>query len=276
MTAYRPVVIDEAMTSYDPALFRGTAWYYARYRPPYPVAVFALLIRTFAIDGRGWLLDLGAGTGEVAVPLSTHFEQVVAVEPDVEMIGEGEARARSAGAGNIRWEHTAAEEFSGRPAAFRITAVGTALHWMDKPRVLTRVHKLLEPGGGLAVISGGSLWTGRTAWQSAAVQVIQRYLGQARRAGCGEFRQSTGPYAELLISHGFVDPETHLVVQRIEWSVDQIIGYLYSTSFASRRLFGARVRSFEDELRYKLLTLDATGTFTEERTLEVIVARKES
>ncbi|OLC29168.1 MAG: hypothetical protein AUH31_07495 [Armatimonadetes bacterium 13_1_40CM_64_14] len=264
------------MTSYDPALFLGTAWYYARYRLPYPAEVFALLIRTFALDGRGCLLDLGAGTGEVAVPLSTHVEQVVAVEPDAEMIVEGEARARSAGAGNIRWEHAAAEEFSGRPAAFRITTVGTALHWMDKPRVLTRVHELLEPGGGVAVFSGGSLWTGRAAWQSAAVRVIQRYLGEARRAGRGEFPQSTGSYAELLMNHGFVGPQTHFVVQPIEWSIDQILGYLYSTSFASRRLFGARVGSFEDELRHRLLNLDATGTFTEEQILEVVVAWKPS
>ncbi len=264
------------MTFYDPALFVGTAWYYARYRPPYPAAVFAFLVRTFALDGTGWLLDLGAGTGEVAVPLSTHFEQVVAVEPDAEMIGQGETRARSAGASNIRWDRTTAEEFRGRPAAYRITTVGTALHWMDKPRVLTRVHELLEPGGGLAVVGGGSLWTGRTAWQSAAVQVIQRYLGEARRAGCGEFPPSTGPYVELLMNHGFVGPQTHIVIQPIEWSIDQIIGYLYSTSFASRRLFGARVDTFEDELRQKLLTLDATGTFKEERTLEVIVAWKQS
>lgn len=264
------------MTPYDPALFVGTAWYYARYRPPYPAAVFALLVRTFALDGRGWLLDLGAGTGEVAVPLASQFEQVVAVEPDAEMIAEGEARARSAGARNIRWEHSTAEAFSDGPAAFRLTTVGAALHWMDKPRVLTRVHELLEPGGGLAVLDGGSVWTGRAAWQSAAVQVIQRYLGEARRAGRGEFPQSTGPYVELLMNHGFVGPQTHFVVQPIEWSSDQIIGYLYSTSFASRRLFGARGGTFEDELRHKLLSLDATGRFSEERTLEVIVAWKPS
>jgi SAM-dependent methyltransferase len=264
------------MTSYDPTLFNGTAWYYARYRPPYSAAVFALLVRTFALDGRGTLLDLGAGTGEVAVPLAAHFEQVVAVEPDAEMIAEGEARARSAGAGNIRWEHSTAEEFSGRPAAFRLTTVGAALHWMDKSRVLPRVHELLQPGGGLAVLDGGSVWTGRAAWQAVAVRVIQQYLGEARRAGRGEFPQSTGPYVELLMNHGFIGLHTQFVVQPIEWSIDQIIGYLYSTSFASRRLFGARGDMFEDELRHKLLTLDTSGRFIEDRTLEVIVAWKPS
>ncbi|HEX4841019.1 MAG TPA: class I SAM-dependent methyltransferase, partial [bacterium] len=95
-------------------------------------------------------------------------------------------------------------------------------------------------------------------------------------AGRGEFPQSTGPYGELLMNHGFVGTQTHSVVQPIEWSIDQIIGYLYSTSFASRRLFGARVATFEDELRQTLLNLDATGAFTEERTLEVLVAWKQS
>ena len=75
------------MTPYDPALFVGTAWYYAR-----------------SLEGRGWLLDLGAGTGEVAVPQASQFEQVVAVEPDAGMIAGGEARpdlrGRATSAGN--------------------------------------------------------------------------------------------------------------------------------------------------------------------------------
>ena len=57
-------------------LFHGAAWYYARFRPPYPDALLDYLISKFELGGRSNLLDLGCGTGQVAIPLSRHFRQV--------------------------------------------------------------------------------------------------------------------------------------------------------------------------------------------------------
>ena len=57
-------------------LFHEAAWYYARFRPPYPDALFDYLIRKFDLGGRSNLLDLGCGTGQVANPLPRRFRQV--------------------------------------------------------------------------------------------------------------------------------------------------------------------------------------------------------
>ncbi|MEI2583036.1 methyltransferase [Scytonema sp. PRP1] len=55
--------------AYDPTLFQGAAWHYARYRPKYPPVLFDLLTQKFELNGQGRLLDLGCGAGLIAIPL---------------------------------------------------------------------------------------------------------------------------------------------------------------------------------------------------------------
>jgi SAM-dependent methyltransferase len=75
------------MSASDPAkLFQGTADYYARYRRPYPEVVIALLVERFHLDGSARLLDLGRGTGLLALPLAPRVAEVVGLDPQPEML----------------------------------------------------------------------------------------------------------------------------------------------------------------------------------------------
>jgi len=62
-------------------LYRGTAQFYDRFRPPYPDTLFADLRARLPVTGRGRLLALACGTGQVAVPLAPHFVQPLADTP---------------------------------------------------------------------------------------------------------------------------------------------------------------------------------------------------
>jgi hypothetical protein len=64
------------------ALFTGTAWYYARYRPGYPEAFFADLVARFHLDGTGRLLDMGCGTGQLTIPLAQHVAAAIGMVLD--------------------------------------------------------------------------------------------------------------------------------------------------------------------------------------------------
>jgi len=59
-----------------------------------------------------------------------------------------------------------------------------------------------------------------------------------------------------------------------EWTIDELIGMLYSTSYASRDFFGEKLKEFEEELRESLLKLDRSGKFTETAVLEALLGRK--
>jgi hypothetical protein len=51
--------------SFAPDLYRGTAGYYDRYRLSYPPAMITDLVRRTQPSGRGRLLDLACGTGQL-------------------------------------------------------------------------------------------------------------------------------------------------------------------------------------------------------------------
>lgn len=263
------------MSEHNPDYYKGTAWYYARYRKHhYPQAAFDLIIETLGLDGTGRLLDLGAGTGEVAVPMAKYFEKVDAVESQAEMIDEGKQRAKKANVSNIAWHEMTAEEFAYKPETYRFVTAGSALHWMDGEKVLSDVYKALVPGGGVAIITGRSVMTGEEKWQKVTVEVIKKYLGEKRRAGKSAFKKPKRWHDEVMKETGFKDIEIHEIPMPTAWTIEEIIGNLYSTSFASKRLFGDNAGAFENDLKDALLKLNPKGTFTDERTVQVIIGRK--
>ena len=79
-------------------LYRGTAAAYERYRLPYPAAMTADLVRSAQVSGRGRLLDLACGTGQLAFPLRGWFAEVWAVDQEPDMVEVVRAKAATAGA----------------------------------------------------------------------------------------------------------------------------------------------------------------------------------
>ncbi len=118
-------------------VFRGTAQFYARFRPGYPAGLLALLAERAGLDGTGRLLDLGCGTGNVAIPLAAYVEEVVAVDVEPEML----AQARKAAPANVRMVEARAEDVDETWGAFRLVTIGAALHWFDSALVLGRLAR---------------------------------------------------------------------------------------------------------------------------------------
>jgi len=109
--------------------FRSTGWHYARFRRGYPDALFELLRQKFGLDGTGRLLDLGCGTGQLAMPLAREFEEVVAMDPEPEMLSEAVALGRGRGIANIVWREAGSADLEDLwPAlgAFRLVTMGNS------------------------------------------------------------------------------------------------------------------------------------------------------
>jgi SAM-dependent methyltransferase len=260
----------------DLTLFEGTAWYYARYRPAYPPWLFELIVERFGLDGSGRLLDLGCGTGEIAVPLSRHVQEVVALDVSTEMIEEARQRGEREGAANVRWLVMPAETIGPELGTFRLITVGSAFHWMDRGEVLRRGHALLTSGSGIAVAGfvGMTFWRSEVPWEQAMVRVIQRWLGPERRAGQGTFPWDHRPHEEVLAASSFQRIE--IGEQRVHhvWDIDSLAGYLYSTSFCSPALLGDNKAAFEADLRDTLQRLSPEGRFEQDLRLQYILAWK--
>lgn len=259
-------------------LFKGTAWYYARYRPGYPDELFAHLRKRFGLDGIGRLLDLGCGTGQLALPLAPSSAEVVGMDPEPEMLVEAAEFAEEGSVTNVTWIQGGSGDLrrlSSRLGTFRLAAMGRAFHWMDRAGTLQALSDMIVAGGGIAVVAdSGKDSAARREWQDAVRTVIRRWLGEARRAGTATYVEPEERHEEVIARSPFGLMETYTLDYQRVWNLDGIVGHLYSTSFSSVAVLGEKREPFEEDLRTTLLRIEPSGRFTEDVRLQALLAWK--
>lgn len=258
------------------SLFTGTACYYSRYRLGYPEGLLGILRTCYRPDGAGRLLDLGCGTGQLAIPLRRDFAEVVGIDISPEMIAEAARICREQRIPPIDFRVMPAEHIDKLPDQFDLIVCGNALHWMERSAVLTKSHALLTEGGGMAIFAGGSgsVWSGVEPWQQETVRVIKRWLGDTRLAGDGEYPQQLKRHEDFIAASPFTLRQTGDYSFGHRWDIAGIIGNLYSTSYCNKRLLGDRAAAFEADLRRTLLALNPTGQFSERLEITYFFLRK--
>ncbi len=125
---------------------------YGRYRPGYPKSFFSLL-RHLGIGHVGQrILDVGAGTGALAVPLALQGARVTAVD-----LSEGQIQAAREAARRRKVRITfkiAPAERTGLPAhAFDVVTASMCWRYFDQARMAREVLRLLRPQGRLLIAS---------------------------------------------------------------------------------------------------------------------------
>jgi cyclopropane fatty-acyl-phospholipid synthase-like methyltransferase len=88
---------------WHPALYVGSARYYATGRVGYPAALAEALAQQLGLDGSGRLLDVGCGPGSLTLLLAPWFEQATGVDADRDMLAEARRLAVQSGVVNVEW-----------------------------------------------------------------------------------------------------------------------------------------------------------------------------
>jgi ubiquinone/menaquinone biosynthesis C-methylase UbiE len=258
--------------SLDGSPFAGTARYYNRFRAPYAQGAFDFIVEVYDLGEGARALDLGCGPGTIAIPLSYTVAEVVAVDPDADMIAEGRHLAVSRGRQNIQWLQSRAEEISTGAGPFRVTTIGQAFHWMDRDEVLRKLAFLIADGGGLALVNPGKRRP-QESWEPVANQIVAKFLGPRTRHPKSNPQE---PEHELALrrSEYFSKFAAHEFPSTITRDVNSIIGCVYSISSSARPLFGDNAKAFEAELSKALLSLSPAGVFNEHVETEIVIAPK--
>lgn len=262
-------------------VFGAAAPEYARYRPGIPAEAVRLLAQTLAGVAEPVLLDLGTGTGQVPLALLEvqHLAQVDLVDSSRAQLSQAlEELLPRLGAAHM-------SQFVGRAEDFRplspdyqphLITCCRSFHWMNRPAVLAMGDRYAAPGAVFAVMGDGSLWTHDAEWTRAVRELIQRYLGDERRAGAGAAYAEPGrSYVQELADSAWSEVTEHRFPVTRSWTPRTVLGYLRTTSFAGAELFGPRHAEFEKEA-HALLHEHAAGgeELTEETVFTVLLARR--
>jgi SAM-dependent methyltransferase len=260
-------------------LYRGTAAAYERYRLPYPAAMTADLARLAQVSGRGRLLDLACGTGQLAFPLRHWFAEVWAVDQEPDMVDVVRAKAAAtAEAPNVRPVVSSAETLGAPPEYFELAVIGNAFHRLDRDLAAGRIFSSLQPGGHLALCWSPQPWTGEQSWQRALAAALDRWkaaLGAGHRIPAGwEEARSRRPDSEVLSDAGFELAGNHELAIEHRWTLPGLAGLIRSTSFLPAAVLGDQAAAFDADLAASLGHHSDDGAFTETVNFVYELARK--
>ena len=200
--------------------FSSRAKEYSTYRPRYGADLYRYLATI--VPGHSLVWDCGTGNGQAAVELAEHFENVCATDPSQQQIATAPARS------GVEYRVAEAEVPWIAGASVDLVTAAQAAHWFDLDNFYREVHRVLRPGGAVA------LWCYRLVNVSPEVDtVIQHYHGQV-----------VGPYwppQRALVDAGystlafpFDELQTPGFQMEARWSLSQLAGYLGTWSSAGR------------------------------------------
>lgn len=266
--------------AYPAELFRGTAEYYARFRPSYPAVLLEAIRTAVELDRAGAMLDLACGTGEVALAFADSVPEIWALDLEAEMIAVARRKAAERGIERIRWLVGRAEDAQLPQGHFGLVSTGRAFHRLNRPLIAQRCLGWLRPGGYFVDLGADSsgLFEPTEPWQVAAAQVYRQWLPHAAKSSAA--KSSAAPTVEpakattesVLRDAGFAEVAKHEFPVRRIWEVEQFIGYLRSTSYSSVQFWGAAWDGFAAQLRETLS--DFGGCLTETISAYFVVGRK--
>lgn len=201
--------------------FGKIAEQYADFRPHYPTALFGWLASQ--CTGHECVWDCGAGNGQASVPLADFFSSVHATDASASQIAQALPHPR------IHYHVANADESGLDSNSVDLITVAQALHWFDLERFYAETRRVLKSGGLIAAWSYGMIRV-EDADVDATIQHFYRhtigpYWPPERRHVENGYRDLDFPFKSI---------DTPAVSMSVNWTLDQLLGYLRSWSASAR------------------------------------------
>jgi hypothetical protein len=157
--------------------------------------------------------------------------------------------------------------------------MGASFHWMGRDLVLKALDEIVEPEGGVALVSGSASIFSATgavegAWLDVTREVVTEILGTQRRAGRGTYSHPERTHEQVLLDSAFSRLEIRRFTSIRLLTIEDVIGQQLSTSYASPMQLGDRLPEFRATLTRRLRELDPSNGFETVEHTDVIMARR--
>lgn len=123
-------------------------------RPGYPEQVFERLLQGMPREGSA--LEIGSGTGIATEPLAERGIRLTCVEPGAQLLSR--ARTRLARFSTVSFLQSKFESAPLHGASFDLVFAAQSFHWLDPASRLTKISRLLRPGGTLALFGNAHVY----------------------------------------------------------------------------------------------------------------------
>ena len=234
-----------------------TAVYYRRYRRDVPDSVVQALVERAGAGPHDLGIDVGSGTGQLAVPLARRLGAVLAVAPEPAMLALLRDRTQDDGVANLLCLLAADTDLGAVTTAVggetcALVTVANALHWMDETALFDAAHRLLRPGGVLAVVTHGvPLWLGATPWALALRRFLETWLGSPVGSSCGTDAATLEQRRETQTKTKNTNTKKNKQNYDAPVDADYVVGHLYS-AMSEDHVPAGRREEFEDGVRTAL------------------------
>lgn len=256
---------------FDPHRFRTAAGYYLAGRSPYPELLICRVAEFFRLAPGARVLDLGCGPGQLARGFAPLVGEVMAVDPEPEMLRIAREQTAEEGLSNIRFIEGSSYDLEPSFGIFQAVAIGRAFHWMDRSATLRTLNGLIAPCGGIALFDDAHLETPENAWRKDFMRVIEAYGGddadRILRKGSEWLAHET-----FLMDSAFAHLERVGVITRSRIPVARLLDRAFSLSITSPHRLGDRVERFQADLMEALAPHAPEGLVTEVLESRALVA----
>ena len=221
-----------------------------RYRPPYSDETFAILASLITDEPRA-VLDVGAGSGDIARRMVEFVERVDAVDFSEAMIARGK-QLPDGEHPRLHWIYGTAED-APLSGPYALITAGSSIHWMDWPRAFPRFRSLLTPHGFLAVVYRRTL---PMVWNDA-LRTIRRQFSTRRTD-----EQGSENAIEALVARGLFQVHGEKTTTPIPFNqpIDDFITGLHSRSgFSVEGMGEEQAGEFDWQVRTLLLSFHPDG-----------------
>jgi ubiquinone/menaquinone biosynthesis C-methylase UbiE len=256
----------------DPRRFKSTVAYYQRYRLDYPDRLIARLAALAGLRPGDPVLDLGAGTGMLAVGFARLGMAVTAMDPEPDMLAVCEEAARAAGV-TIGLRLGSSYDLTAGMGAFRLVTMGRSFHWMDRPATLQMLEHIVTRDGGVALFHDAHPPVAENSWFKV-MRAVQDRFGRSEELHVKERRGGHRRYEPFLFASQFCQLDGLSVTIRETRTIDDLVGRAFSMSVSSREKLGDRAEEFGCVLSAALRELSPDGTFVEVAELVALLARR--